>query len=478
MQTRPLTFFSFHLNYLANGASPWGFHMVNLFLHAGNSVLVLLIARTLVSPLRASLAAVLFAVHPLQTQAVNYVFERATLLAALFALLSLLLFLKERYGWAAAAFGISLLAKEETIALPCFLLIYCAIQNGKRAGWRSIAIMAGIAGLATTRLFYVLHLTPGAQLGLNTKGVSPFAYALTQCRVIWVYLRLFLFPAGLNLQHDMRLSTGLWAPPETLVGLFSLLLVLAVLGWLTWRHNVPALWVMGFFIVLAPSSSIVPVSDLIFEHRTYFPLAFLFLAIAVLLQPLPARLLVVTSVLLVPLLLAATIARNRVWHDELSLWTDVVEKSPHKALGYFHLGQAYAASNPDRARELYEQGLKLEPDSPVGHTNLGLVFMSQGNLDAALQHLQTALMFREDPLARNNLGVVELRLGQVEEGIRSFRRALQSDPCRFDARFNLIHALAYLEKQNEAEAAGRAPADCHFLPDQERKLAESLRALR
>ena len=83
MQTRPLTYITFHWNYLASGAMPWGFHLVNLLLHAGNAVLVLLIGRRMLRESLAWLAAALFAIHPLQTQAVNYIFERATLLATM-----------------------------------------------------------------------------------------------------------------------------------------------------------------------------------------------------------------------------------------------------------------------------------------------------------------------------------------------------------------------------------------------------------
>src|SRR5438128_611027 len=114
MQTRPLTFLSFHWNYLAGFNDPWGFHLANLLVHAANSILVMLIAGRGLRRSSTFLAGALFAVHPLQTQAVNYVFERATLLATFYALLSLLLFLRERFAWSAAAFGLSLLAKEET----------------------------------------------------------------------------------------------------------------------------------------------------------------------------------------------------------------------------------------------------------------------------------------------------------------------------------------------------------------------------
>ena len=104
-QTRPLTFLTFHWNYLVGGAAPFGFHLVNVSLHAANALLVMFVARRSFSGPVALLAGALFAIHPLQSQAVNYVFERATLLAALFALLSLLLYLQERYWWAVADSG-------------------------------------------------------------------------------------------------------------------------------------------------------------------------------------------------------------------------------------------------------------------------------------------------------------------------------------------------------------------------------------
>src|SRR6266478_7438822 len=206
MQTRPLTFLSFHWNYLAGGRAPQGFHLVNVLIHAGNTVLVMLIARRRFNASLTLLAAALFAIHPLQSQAVNYVFERATLLAAFFALLSLLFFLHERYRWVVAAYGLSLLAKEETIALPAFLLLYDVVRRRQRAGWGYYAVMLGLAALVTARLSYVLHTFPEARLGFGTRGVPAISYALTQCRVIWIYLRLFVLPIGLNLEHDVDLS--------------------------------------------------------------------------------------------------------------------------------------------------------------------------------------------------------------------------------------------------------------------------------
>jgi hypothetical protein len=479
MQTRPLTFLSFHWNYLAGGHAPLGYHLVNVAIHAANSALVMLIARFQMRGPMAWLAGALFALHPLQTQAVNYVFERATLLAALFALLSLLFFLQEKYWWCIAAFGISMLAKEETIALPVFLLLYEIVRRPQTIRWGRYAVMLGLAALVALRLFYVLHTIPEAGLGFGTKGVSAISYALTECRVIWIYLRLFLFPVGLNLDHDAVLSGGLFSPLTTFPAALLLAVLIGGLAWMTWHRDMRALWALGFFILLAPSSSVIPVADLMFEHRCYFPLSCLVIAVVLLLSPLHWSFRTPTLALLLAALLWGTIVRNRVWHDDRSLWTDVIEKSPRKARGYFQLAQAYSAQGPARSRQLYERGLEIEPESPIGHTNLGVMLLSQGDVQGALIHLRKALILGGDkPVVWNNIGAAQLRLGEVDDGIRSFRRALESDPCRFDARWNLTHALSSTSQTDQALLFVDVPPNCHLLPEQMERLEQERRSLR
>jgi tetratricopeptide (TPR) repeat protein len=478
IQTRPLTFLTFHWNWLAGGAAPLGFHLVSVLLHAANSALVLLVARRAWNGSPALLAAALFAIHPLQTQAVNYVFQRATLLAAFFALLSLLLFLQERYSWSAAAFGLSLLAKEETIALPAFLLLIDFVRRRRGIPWRYYTVMLGLAALAAARLFYALHATSEAGLGFGTQGIPVISYALTQCRVVWIYLRLFVFPIGLNLDHDVTLSQGLLSPPATLPAVLLLAVFIGALAWLAWRESAPALWILGFFVLLAPGSSVIPAADLMFEHRTYLPLACLTIAAASLPARMHVRLRTPVLAVLLAALFGGTVMRNRVWHSEQSLWADVVKKSPRKARGYFHLGQAYASRDPGRARELYERGLEIEPRHPAGHTNLGLLLLWGGNPQAALVHFRQALALGgEKPLIWNNVGAAQVRLGEIEEGLRSFRRALESDPCRFDARLNLVRALSYLGDRETALLAGQVPEHCHLLPEQAQKLEDERRSL-
>jgi tetratricopeptide (TPR) repeat protein len=474
MQTRPLTFLTFHWNFLAGGVEPLGFHVVNVLLHAMNTILVMLIGRRLLRSSLSLLAGALFALHPLQTQAVNYVFERATLLAAFFALLSLLCFMQERYAYAVAAFALSLLAKEETIALPAFMLLYDVVYRRNRIRWAFYATMLAVAGLAAIRLFAVLRMTPGAKLGMG-KGISVIPYALTQCRVVWLYFRLFLIPYGLNLDHDIKLSEGPFLPLTTLPALVLLVLLIGGLAWLAWRQNKPALWALGFFILIAPSSSVIPVIDLMFEHRTYFPLACLTIAAACLLDRWHWHLRAHLVVVLLAALLAATVARNQVWLNDQSLWADVVKRSPGKARGYFQLGQAYASRDLARARGLYEQGLAIEPENSIGQINLGLILMSQNDLEGALAWFRRALLSGgSNPTVWNNMGAAELRRGRLVEGAQAFRRALELDPCRYDARVNLMRALWGMGEAENAISIGVAPANCHLLP----ALAEKLEAER
>lgn len=477
-QTRPLTYMTFHWNYLASGVNPQGYHWVNVLAHIGNALLVLLIARRHFSFPLPWLAAALFALHPLQTEAVTYIFQRATLLATVFALLSFLFFLRENYPWSVVAFGLSLLAKEETIALPAFLLLYDLVRRRPlRLGYYSALL--GVAALAAARLFYVLSVVPNPTMGYNLARVPAFSYALTETRVVWRYLQLFLVPVGLNFDHDVPLSRGLFSPPTTLPALLGSAILIGGLAWLAWRRKAPALWLLGFFALLAPSSSIVPAVDVMFEHRTYFPLTCLVIAAAWFLVRLPRRLALFLVPALLVALLVGTIARNRVWHDQKSLWTDVMQRSPRKARAYLGLGVAYAnEGNLPRARQLFEQGLALSDSYPQLYRNLGLLKMPQGDAVGALDHFRKAMALTgETAQGWNDMAAAYFQLGKKEKTVGCYRRALALDPCNIHARMNLMYLLAGLHQRREANLAGQLPPRCPSHPEQEHQLEMLRRAL-
>jgi len=482
-QTRPLTYYSFHLNYLAGGLDPFGYHVVNLLLHIANSLLILAIARRHLARWTAALAAALFALHPIQTESVTYIFARSTLLATLFALLCLWFFVRDRFGVSALFFGLSLLAKEETVALPAFLLLYDYTRQ-RRPRWAYYAGLFSLTALAAARLFYLLATVPDAQAGFHLRGVPAHLYALTQFRVVWIYLRLLLMPVGLNLDHDVGLSQGLFTPWTTLPAMIGILGLIAGLGWMLWKkRSRPALWTLGFLLLLAPSSSVVPQADLIFEHRTYYPLTCLVIvaaaALAAALQHIPvaARWIAVSALLIA--MCAGVWLRNRVWRDEQTLWTDVLAKSPNKARGYLGLGRAVAAEDPRRARELIERGLALDPDFADLQTNLGVVLMRLDDPKAALARFQKAMALTHPSADHwNNIGAAQFRLGDVASAQSSYRTALHLDPCFGSAQLNLMHLLDVEGKREDAWRIGEIPSGCRLRADLARQIADYRKTLK
>ncbi len=470
-QTRPLTYLTFHWNYLAGGTDPAGYHWVNLLLHLANSILMLLIARRHLPPVAALIVAAVFAVHPLQTEAVTYVFARSTLLTTFFALLAALFFFRERFAWSAAAFGLSLLAKEETVALPAFLLLYDWLKRQRpRIGY--YGALAALGGLAAARLFYLLSTLPDPGVGFRVKGIPVTAYALTQTRVVWIYLRLFLFPWGLNLDRDVQVSQGLLTPLTTLPSLLLLAAVGGALLWLVWKRNeIAAFWALGFFLLLAPSSSIVAQADVYFEHRTYFPFFCLLIAAALVAaqwKHFPA-----VACVLILLMTIGTIVRNQAWQTEVSLWTDIMEKSPGKSRAYLGLARAYAETDGARARRLLDQGLKIDPNNVEILINRGVLLLQLGESREALADFERVMsLTRETADHWNNIGAARFRLGEMDAAVTAYSRALQLDKCSYNARRNLMMALVQQGKKGEAYQLGAVPPDCRMLAEQASELAE------
>jgi tetratricopeptide (TPR) repeat protein len=469
-QTRPLTYLTFHWNYLVGGQNPLLYHWVNLLLHAANSILLLALARKYLSPFRAGCVAALFALHPLQTESVTYVFARSTLLSTHFALWVLWLHARGKYFASALLFGISLLAKEETIALPAFLLLLDLYER-RRPKTGYFASLAGIAGLAACRVLYAIHASPSDPFAGTVPGISTFAYLLTQFRVLWIYLRLAIAPIGLNLDRDVRLSTGLLSPWTTLPALLALAVLGTVLAWLAWKkRSAAALWALGFFVLIAPSSSILVQRDMMFEHRTYLPLVAMAIALGFLLERIPRARLAAAMAVLIPVMAAATISRNAVWHDDKSLWTDIAQKSPLKGRAWLGMAIAYW-SDPAKATEYLQKGLAVEPGNDQLHTRYGIVLMSLDRPAEALAQFQSAMGLTKPTADRwNNIGAAYFKMGDIAESLRIFERALQLDPCNFNAHRNLMMIYSNRNQWQAAWEAGAIPSTCIMLPEQAREL--------
>jgi len=474
-QTRPLTYLTFHWNYLASGQNPLSYHWTNLLLHAANCILLLAIARKYIPLFAAACVAVLFAVHPLQTETVTYVFARSSLLSAHFALWSLWFYTRGKYLGSALMFGVSLLAKEETVALPAvFLLLDLFERRHPKPAF--YAALAGFAALAAGRLFYLIHAAPSAPGVGRVEGISTGGYLLTELRVLWIYLRLVAAPVDLNINRDVALSSNLFTPWTTLAALLALafllgaLLVTLLAG--TGKHwRWAALWGLAYFILIAPSSSIVAQADFAFEHRTYLPMVALLLGAGFLMERIPRKRLAAALLILVPLMVAGTILRNRDWRDEKTLWTKTAAQSPRKARSWLGLGQAFAATDPGKAQEYFARGLGLDPNGPELHNNYGDMLIEAGQPAKAIEHFERALSLGgETADLWSNIGASYYDLHDSGRSLSSYQKALQIDPCYYAARRNLVLLYASLNEPQAAYRAGEVSPDCHLTADQAREL--------
>jgi tetratricopeptide (TPR) repeat protein len=493
-------FLSFALNYSVGGLQVFGYHLVNLIIHIANGflvyslVLLLFKAESQHSPLTthdsqpniaswiALAAALLFVAHPIQTQAVTYIVQRFASLVTLFYLITVVCYLKWRlassetrsrflwYGAAVLSTVLAMKTKENSFTLPFMILLVEGVffRSSTRRRW-----LALIPFLLTLPIIPLSH--PGAigegEAGFaqETAEISRSGYLFTQFRVIVTYLRLLILPIGQNLDYDYRIYHSILEPAVLLSFLFLLsifILSLFVIFHSRLTAQDSRLRLMGFgivwfFLTLAIESSIIPIKDVIFEHRLYLPSAgfFMALSIAVVMgrewlhrQGIPAVWGVIGFGVMVLVLSAMTYQRNHVWHDAMTLWQDVVKKAPQKPRGHYNLGLAYQDKGMlEAAIPEYQKVLALKPDYADAHNNLGNVYKTQGRVDEAIEVYQRVLTLKPDfAEAHNNLANIYTAQGHLGAAIQMYQRALELKPDYAEAHNNL--GIAYTAQGRFDEA--------------------------
>jgi hypothetical protein len=416
LQTRPLTYFTFWLNYQLGGQNPIGYHAVNIALHLLAVWLLYSVLRRQVIERAALIAAALFAFHPIQTEAVQYIFARAIVLATIFCLLSMRSWLDGRHWAAAAWFTLALLSKEECVAFPLvLLLIRPALLPA--AGMLCLSLAAGGRVFATIK---ALNVT-GA--GANA-GIAPLDYFTTQGTVILRYFRLMLVPYGFTFDPDIPIvgDWRAWLSWAVIIGAAALL----------WKWSRHGRWFAYGLILLAPSSTIFPAQDLAADRRVYLPMiAFTTLA-GLALSNVPRQMILVP---LMVALIAFSFDRTQVWRTERTLWTEAVERAPRRLRPRILLARA---SDPEMALEILNAAQAIAPNDANPPLEKGLRLMELKMPDLALREFDRAVtLASDDPKIINNRGVARSQLGQRDAAIEDFRRALRIDPCWSSARANL-----------------------------------------
>ncbi|MBI4690328.1 MAG: tetratricopeptide repeat protein [Nitrospirae bacterium] len=359
--------------------------------------------------------------------------------------------------------------------------------------------------------FLTLFIIPLSRITTDSMGnidiatkeltdMSRWSYLFTQFRVIITYIRLLFFPINQNLDYDFLIYNSFFNPPVFL----SFLFLLSLFGfgiYLFYRsrftihdarytiHNTPsmnyvsrvthhalrlvAFGILWFFVTLSIESSIIPIRDAIFEHRLYLPsIGFIVAFSAVLFYILqrsnrttvrqfdgaaryissfsflPKALSLYSSVALIVLLSIAAYQRNIVWNDEISLWNDVVSKSPMKGRGYNNLGVAYGNKGfINKAIEQYRLAVKLDPNDSTTYSNLGNAYLFKDFVDMAIEQYRTAIRLEPNWVKPHlNLGRIYLSRGRIEESQREFESVLRLNPQYYEAQ-ELLERIYSLKEQ-------------------------------
>ncbi|HEY3442266.1 MAG TPA: tetratricopeptide repeat protein [Paludibaculum sp.] len=452
-QTRPLTWLS-EWAQLQVAAEPWSFHLVNLLLHLLCVWLAYTVLLELLPVRSAQIAAMIFAVHPLQTEAVVYVFARGTLLATLLALLAIHLWLKDRRWWAVGAFALALLAKEEVAALPLLLALLEWSTKRRRAVAMPLCAMLALALAAGARVIYAAGAIAGSGAGAHA-GIGPFEYFSYQGVAILRYLWLLLAPLQFTVDPDVRVAPL----PASLA--WGVIAVVAILSWRTVRAAGTGFWILGGLLLLLPSSSIFPAQDLAADRRMYLPLLCFASLAGLLLKRTDLRLLGFIGAILI----ALSAAQTRVWQNPATLWMDAARHAPDKIRPKRQLARV---ASPPQAVELLTAAKRLAPNDSEVAADLGLAFIRDGKPELALTEFGRALAL--DPgsaRAMHNRGLALLLLGQTDPARADFERALEKDPCLFDALWNLRRMGVRRE----------LPSGCRATPQQKRLWREPVTSL-
>jgi tetratricopeptide (TPR) repeat protein len=382
---RPLLKLTYTLNW-TSGLGLFGFHLVNGTLHAANAILLYRIAEEIggrsLSGFAALLAALLFAVHPVQTEAVTYISGRSVSLMAFFYLGSLLAYLRGRasnsrfllYAASPALFLLAALSKEVALTLP-FALALAEGARGVRAGWRKALAAQAVhwALLLFIGFFFLAHSGYGRLLEacFDIRGAT--ANLSTQLHGIPYLLSRLVLPHALNIDPDLPVFPG-WTP-ALLPGALLLLLLLAAGVYGYRKRALAGFGILWFFLHLVPTNSFIPRLDVANDRQLYLASWGLFLALAAgadLLREIGRRRWVAAcAALLVAVLGGFTVSRNAVYRSEVALWEDTVRKSPGKARVHNNLGYAYERAGRLReARAAYLRALAIDPGHALARGNL------------------------------------------------------------------------------------------------------------
>lgn len=464
----------------------WDYHLVNFLIHIATAIcLFFLFKITLASKLLkaesrhinevALFAALIWAVHPVQTNAVNYIVQRMTSMAAMFFVASLLFYvlgrIQERVVWKGFFFLLCLLAgisaifsKENSAILPFVILAYeffflgglCLSARYKTHAFVVVLAVFMVIGIG----WFYLGGNPFSRLlsGYDVRDFTIVERLLTQPRVLMQYLSLLAFPlpSRLNLAYDFPVSANIFSPLQTFPALLGIAIVTFLVFFLFRRDRLFSFALFWFLVNLAIESSVIPI-EIIFEHRMYLPSAFLLLVLVAMCYRMGVRrpnLVRVLFSIIVCLLMFFTWQRNQTWASRENIWGDVSEKSPGITRGHIGLFITLKTQGRDEeAMQVLQKALKADPTEFKPVFYLAYVYKEEKKYKEALLVLNDMfkLEHMRKPTAYNLRATIYLELKNYQMAINDSLKALEIDPQHINSL--LVLGAAYFRQNNFPQAA-------------------------
>ena len=478
--TRFLVGLTFALNYHFGQLNTFGYHIVNIIIHLINTVLVwLFVGYTLKTPKIkekfsptqnqsiAFFAALVFLCHPVQTQGVAYITQRAVSMATMFYLATLVLYIKGRLQnnprYLICAFLTMLLGlctKEMTITIPITLILYeYFFIDEKIFKWQRVKYFIPFFVILILPLIILLQDRTGSILELKNQiafRAIKWNYFFTEINVLRTYLRMFFVPVNLNFDYDYPMAHGFWEVSTVL----SAILLISIFGlalYLFVRNRLLSFAIIWFFVATSVEVAVVSFVNraVIYDHWLYLPMVGFAIFLSVILHELFTNefSLRMTMIIIIVVFSIMTYQRNFVWQTRIGFWQDNIRKSPNKSGPYWALGKAYQAEGQDDlAITAYEKALMIKPNIEQVLNNLGSIYMDQRQDEKALQYFQRAIAVRPTfAKAYNNMALLYYFNSQYDDAINNYYQSLRYQPDYPDAYYYLGKSYAALGKKKAAK---------------------------
>ena len=468
---RPIMHLIYMANYYIFGLKPWGFHLVNIVMHTGVTILVFIIAQLLFAKSESAVSlsstttsffiGLLFATHPIHTEAVTWIASLPELCFSLFLLLSLYFYirswegLRNSYIFSVISFLLATLCKETALTLPIILIVYdYTFNNGKER--IPVFVKRYIPYLMVVGVYLIMRFNAlgGFAPQKSHPELSMYQYLINIFPLFTQYLEKLILPTNLNAFYVLHPINSVFEA----TGVVSLCVTVAFIALIIIAQRKDKIAFFGLFFIVIPLLPVLYIpgvgENTFAERYLYLPsfgfmvLLALFLARVGVFMPKGAVTITLIFLVVIGFYSIRTIKRNAVWKDDYILFSDTVKKSPDGAIPHSMLGYALAYGwHTDEAIEQYGMALTLKPYNPVTHNNLGSAYAEKGFIDKAIEEYKVAITMRPDYAdAHYNLGQAYLLRGLVDEAIEHFAAAVNLNPL--DAEYN--SKLAYSRRMRSS----------------------------